>query len=486
MEIDIEFYIHGVPKGNDVWGNAQDPLYSKDQVYLESFYRTSETDRIKFLVEIRDVYGVRYCYCTYLRYADVVGSENRDGSYFGMTIRINRYCSDIRGLYRLLEQIYNNYILGDILKESGTKVKYVESSLKNVNGKLVSVRFLVLKWFEEWFKSSSNYKIDFNDFNIPDKKSIYKVSLSDCTEGYISNILKKFGIVAISPFYNTIKENKLDEECKQEIEKITKAKDSEIDSLNTSLSKEKKHSTTLSLQIEELNKDRESLQRTIDALKNDKRHYETALNEGVKKVLHAAVSKAGEDVASPKIEGRKSFADKIVSIIQFILIVFITGLCSFFACNDLGVFKNKKGAETNNTNSTEVVKLQEEKKGLDNRIRELENDNVELKKKNEALEKQLAEKNDSKQQQPEALPVPRIDIQEFKKASDKFEVGKEYSISIKNLPETKGGEWKVENADIRQDDEKGCKILIKDGDKVNIKYLRDGEEIWSRSVDIKK
>ena len=62
MEMDFEFYVHGVPKGQKMWGFCQEDLS-----YIQGFYNNTESEdvSVKFLVEVREVKGTRYCYYSY-------------------------------------------------------------------------------------------------------------------------------------------------------------------------------------------------------------------------------------------------------------------------------------------------------------------------------------------------------------------------------------------------------------------------------------
>ena len=87
--MDLELFIHGVPKGQKIWGKAENDL-----AYIQNFY-TQNNDETKFLVEIRSTKDTTFCYYSYLKYNNVVASDGRAGSYFGMTLRFDVYCADI-------------------------------------------------------------------------------------------------------------------------------------------------------------------------------------------------------------------------------------------------------------------------------------------------------------------------------------------------------------------------------------------------------
>ena len=53
-----------------------------------------------------------------------------------------------------------------------------------------------------------------------------------------------------------------------------------------------------------------------------------------------------------------------------------------------------------------------------------------------------------------------------------------------NLDETKGGKWEVSNAEIIEQNERSCKIRVKEGGPVVIKYLKDGKEVDARTLQV--
>lgn len=299
--------------------------------------------------------------------------------------------------------------------------------------------------------------------------------------------------------------SQINKEHNEEKKTIIDNKQKEIEQVKGVLQEEQSKNSQLKNEKSLLDKEKKQLLEENKRLENEKEGYKNKfesvrskysvelvnyLNKEIKDIIwriRDTISSGGEMTPSGVETNRNFLRRHLFHVIQYILLAIITLSCIFLVCNSLGVFKNKKDAEANNTDNTEIIKLQAEKKGLESRVNELENDNINLQKEKEALEKQLTEKNDLKQQPPVASTPkpPRIDIKNFSR-NDSFVVGKTYEIRILNLTETKGGKWEVENADVKQNGEKNCKIKIRDGEKVDIKYLQDGNVILSRSVDISK
>ena len=105
---------------------------------------------------------------------------------------------------------------------------------------------------------------------------------------------------------------------------------------------------------------------------------------------------------------------------------------------------------------------------------------TENKKLSDTQNKQKKEKQVVKEQP----KVPRIDVNVIKGKKTTLSVGEECVIRIMNLDETKGGKWEVSNAEIIEQSERGCKIRVKEGRSIVIKYLKDGKVVKERTLQI--
>lgn len=117
--MDIEIFVHGVPNGQSFWGKEE------DRNYFGNFYGQSCSDVVKYLIQTRSSNGKTYCYYNYLIYKNVIGSDGREGSYFGLSIRFDAYCKDFIGIYKILDTVFSAYVLNKILKTQNGNYKYV-------------------------------------------------------------------------------------------------------------------------------------------------------------------------------------------------------------------------------------------------------------------------------------------------------------------------------------------------------------------------
>lgn len=335
-ELDFEFYVYGVPKGQKTWGN----LENKTKTYLQSFYDNSETDEIKFLVEIREENNTTYCYYSYLRCANIVDFDNRPGSYFGMTIRLDRYCSDVKGLYNLLNMIYEKKILSLVLDNNGQKTRYLISDFQSINTELESIRNEVIGMFQRYFSSPSDYKYDISSSKEAERQ-VYQLNLLDCIGKLVWDILQKYYRVAISPYYNTKKEQKLISNYDKEKAEITQNKDIEISNLNDKLSKEKDNVVQLQQKINKLNNENYKLQSFVKKMQAEIEKYQNALSSEIKTCWMSHLNDVinslkktysqtdfnkeyqGKQVSETKSKMLQLYTKLIVLILNFILLLFI-------------------------------------------------------------------------------------------------------------------------------------------------------------------
>ena len=85
--------ISGVPKGESIWAPDE------EKAFLGTLYSKS-TVKFRFDVRLRNNGKENYAYYQYLVYNVISDVDGRPGSYFGLTLRLDKYCSDYYLLYR--------------------------------------------------------------------------------------------------------------------------------------------------------------------------------------------------------------------------------------------------------------------------------------------------------------------------------------------------------------------------------------------------
>lgn len=126
-----EFQIHGVlSSGQKTW--KQD-----DKDYYAQFYSDQSEDILMIIEVVNRPHGVS-AYYNYLRNNNIISS--REGSYFGMTMRIDgAFCRDVKSIYMILDNIFNKMIVGSLLVQKGDKYEYSIDSFNSKNDYLQQV-----------------------------------------------------------------------------------------------------------------------------------------------------------------------------------------------------------------------------------------------------------------------------------------------------------------------------------------------------------
>lgn len=241
--MEVELFIHGVPKGQDFWG------IKEDQAYFSNFYAGNKDDEVRFLVETRKSSHKNYCYYTYLKYKDVVDVDGRAGSYIGVSLRFDTYCKDVVTMFRILETTYNKYVVNTLLQENGNKTKYTVASFAEKNNEIRSIQSSALKLIEFSLSGSDFVVIDDSFINQP--SGIPECNILDCTKENILIALKKYSRVAISPSYPTNKETTIQKNSESRLVALASSKSQELEAISTDLSAAKNQINSLKQQFEQ-------------------------------------------------------------------------------------------------------------------------------------------------------------------------------------------------------------------------------------------
>lgn len=336
--MDVELFFHGVPNGEGFWGKEE------DRNYFGTFYDHS-SDEVKFLIQTRALKGKPYCYYNYLVYKtvgaqtpNVVANDGRDGSYFGMTIRFDAYCKDIVNMYRILDTVFNVYVMGDLLKIEKTKLKYTTPDFTSVSNVLKDIEKATLQLIQNAFSGDSFARLDgfaMNGGNCPTS------NLYDCTAENVMQAVKQYSRVAISPYYPSGKEAAIQQQWEVRLKTEIDTHTQEKNEINASLSSTQNQVSRLQHEIErksgeisQLNSmilDLKSRIKTSGEIKKVEKIV-APLKEPITElavILKKMVPKISDTGGDNETGSNKSVIEIIKSIIivvNLILLMFITGL----------------------------------------------------------------------------------------------------------------------------------------------------------------
>lgn len=290
--MDVELFVHGVPSGEGFWGKEE------DRNYFGSFYDHS-SDEVKFLIQARALKGKPYCYYNYLVYKtvgaqapNIVANDGRDGSYFGITLRLDAYCKDIFNMYRILDTIYNVYVVGSLLKIEKSKLKYTIPDFANVSNVLEGIEKTTIQLIQNAFSAESFTRLDgfaLSGNNCP----VY--NLYDCTEDLVISALKQYGRVAVSPYYPSNKETSLQQQFSRQLQAAQKQYEDKLRENADAYKKEKAQiNESLSSLQNEMAQKRQEISQRDDKIKNLNaelsRLQTEVLNAGPKKKISQIVA----------------------------------------------------------------------------------------------------------------------------------------------------------------------------------------------------
>ena len=179
--MDLEIYIHGASKGHQIW-----PSEARDH-YVNRFYIPA-SDETKFLVELRKGQDEKlFCYYSYLKYKNIVGGDGREGSYVGITIRLDYYYIDVVSVYNILDVIYKKHIVGTLLVQDKGFCKYLTTDFQIKDRELTEAKksltsLLQLSMVNTDFVNISSLQAS-NDGTLPE------INLLDCTKEDILSVI---------------------------------------------------------------------------------------------------------------------------------------------------------------------------------------------------------------------------------------------------------------------------------------------------------
>jgi len=189
--MNVEFFVHGVPNGEDFWGKEE------ERSFFGTFYDNS-SDKQKFVIQARG----QHFYYSYLVYDSVKAYDGRDGSYFGMTLRMDAYCHEFMQMYHILDIAFNSYVMGKLLVNDRSRLKYTVPSFANNDIRSINEKVFVL--LNGILSNGSFSRIG---SVISASGQCPKRNLYDCTKESVVADIRQYGKIAISPYYPNVRES---------------------------------------------------------------------------------------------------------------------------------------------------------------------------------------------------------------------------------------------------------------------------------------
>jgi hypothetical protein len=220
MALKLNLFVHGVPKGQKIWGPQEE-----DRIFLESFYSRRSTEEAQMQVDVMKIGKDVYCYFTYLRGGNILDIDNRPGSYFALTIRVNACYIDLSNIYNILHTSYKKFILDKILTSNESSSKYLVADFQQCDDTLKSLEKEIINYLSS-FSNNSDF-VNLDNFATNSRIASQNINLLECNNKNVLTYIKEKGSVSVSPIhpsnqfleYTRKKEEEFDK-LKQEAQKL--------------------------------------------------------------------------------------------------------------------------------------------------------------------------------------------------------------------------------------------------------------------------
>ena len=365
--MNVEVIIHGTPSGHSIFGADKNDIN-----YFSNFYTKSEENQ-KMVLQVRKLGNVTYCYYNFLVYNNVISSEGRDGSYFGITLRFDVFLKRIDKVYEALSAIFYTKILGTILKYDKSKYKYLITDFPSQGTVMKDIKNTVLNILNSSF-AIEDFVTSLEKFSISNQGvalNLYEYG-ADVTE----KVLMQGCIITTSPFLPANREKEIIKQCDEKIAAIVKQSEEEIASkfkeCQERTDKVVKDYTAKLLEKEklvaDLTKERNGLDSELKQVKEQNRNFESRLKKvGVNKQIEqllSSIDKPIKDLSdllkallppnNAQIKKKKTpflqfLVNNIIGILNFILI------CLLSICLSSGLFTCSGNARGKSSTPDTVV-----------------------------------------------------------------------------------------------------------------------------------
>ena len=262
----------------------------------------------------------------------MVAYDGRDGSYFGLSLRLDAYCKDVMNMYRILDTIYNIYVCGSLLKMEKSKLKYTFSDFANVETKLKTIEAETIKLIQNGFYADSFMPLDGFATGSGNASvfNLYELTTADAMQ-----VMKQSGKIMVSPYYPTMREKKIQQQHDSQIENLRQQCDREKSELKASLTPLKAQVSALQQEVSLRDKTVNQLQKDLQSAGQNKHvgQLVATLKDPVSelsRVLRAIVPGANSSQMASSQPSLLKKVSVLVPFVNFLLLVFVVFLVLAF------------------------------------------------------------------------------------------------------------------------------------------------------------
>lgn len=213
MALNINLYVHGVPMGQKTWG-----VLREDDNFIGNFYNSKWPAKELMQVDIMECKGKVYSYYTFVKGQNVMGYDNRTGSYFALTIRMDAYYADLQNMYKILSAAYEKMCVGRLVQEQGEGIKFIVQDFAVMDAELKHIENRIISYIGEF--SNNKDLVSFSGFKTNGQQAAQTENLLECDNVKALNTVKATGKISISPYYPSKKVKELISKNEDEMQKL--------------------------------------------------------------------------------------------------------------------------------------------------------------------------------------------------------------------------------------------------------------------------
>lgn len=213
MALNINLYVHGVPMGQKTWG-----VLREDDNFIGNFYSSKWPAKELMQVDIMECRGKVYSYYTFVKGQNVMGYDNRTGSYFALTIRMDAYYADLQNMYKILSAAYEKMCVGSLVQKQGEGIKFIVQDFAVMDAELKRIENHIISYIGEF--SNNKDLISFSGFKTNSLLAVQTENLLECDNVKALNTVKATGKISVSPYYPSKEVKELISKNEDEMQKL--------------------------------------------------------------------------------------------------------------------------------------------------------------------------------------------------------------------------------------------------------------------------
>lgn len=213
MALNINLYVHGVPMGHKTWG-----ALGEDGSFITNFYRPKWPAKELMQVDIMECKGKVYSYYTFVKGQNVMGYDNRTGSYFALTIKMDAYYADLQNMYKILSAAYEKMCVGRLVQKQGEDIKFIVQDFSVLDNELKRMENRIISYIGEF--SNNKDLVSFSGFKTNGQLAAQTENLLECDNAKALNTVKATGKISVSPYYPSKKVKELISKNENEMQKL--------------------------------------------------------------------------------------------------------------------------------------------------------------------------------------------------------------------------------------------------------------------------